>query len=266
MSGVETVRSADGTTIAFERVGEGPPAILVGGALTDRAALAPLAALLAPSLTAVAYDRRGRGDSGDTPPYAVEREVEDLAALIAAAGGSASLFGHSSGAALALEAAAGALPVTRLALYEPPFVVDDSRPPLSSDYVERLTELAATGRRGDAVELFMIAGAAVPPEMVAGMRASPMWPAMELLAHTLSYDGAVMADRMRGGPLSSAWTSITVPTLVMDGGEASPPWQHAAVEALADLLPNAERRSFPGAGHGVEPGVLAPVLIGFLAD
>lgn len=260
---METVRSSDGTTIAFERSGEGPPVVIVGGALSNRGAAGPLVVEISGRLTAIAYDRRGRGDSGDTPPYAVDREVDDLEALIAAAGGSAFVFGHSSGAALALEAAGRGLSITKLALYEPPFIVDDSRPPLPDDYAAHLDELVAADRRGEAVEYFMTVAVGVPAEMVAGMRDSPAWPFMEALAHTIAYDGAVMGDAMAGDtkPLER-WASVTVPTLVMDGG-ASPDWQRNAARALVDVLPNVEHRTLEGQDHGPAPEILAPALIEF---
>src|SRR6266496_3829270 len=170
------VHSKDGTTIAFDWSGEGPAIILVGGALSDRSAGTQLAAHLAPHFTVYTYDRRGRGESGDTAPYAIAREVEDIDALINEAGGSAFVFGHSSGAVLALEAAR-LLPtkITKLALYEPPFIIDDSRPPAPQDYVPHLMELVSSGRRGEAVEYFMTV-VGTPAEMVAQMRQSPMWP------------------------------------------------------------------------------------------
>jgi pimeloyl-ACP methyl ester carboxylesterase len=265
--GPRTTASPDGTPIAFDRTGDGPPLILVGGALSDRAAAVPLADLLAPRFTVFAYDRRGRGDSGDTPPYAVEREVEDLEALVDAAGGTAFVFGHSSGAVLALEAARTFGPkVPKLAIYEPPFVVDDSRPPLPPDYVAHLDELVAGGRRGGAVEYFMVSGPGVPPEAVAQMREAPFWPAMEAMAHTIAYDGRIMGDAMSGSPAPlERWASVVVPTLVLDGG-ASPPWQRSAVQALARILPRAEHRSLAGQTHGAEPEVLAPVLLAFFED
>jgi pimeloyl-ACP methyl ester carboxylesterase len=260
---LNTVTSYDGTTIAYDRSGEGPPLVLVGGALSDRSAAGSLSEALAPRFTVFAYDRRGRGDSGDTAPYAVEREIEDVEAIVAQAGGSAFVFGHSSGAALALEAVARGLPVTKLALYEPPFIVDDGREPLPDDYVERLAELAASGRRGDAVEYFLTSGPGVPPEVVAGMRTEPFWPGMEKIAHTLAYDGAVMGDTMSGRPLpADRWASVTVPTLVMDGDQ-SPAWARNSVAALVDVLPNAERRSLEGQDHGAASEVLAPVLVEF---
>ena len=259
------VRSKDGTSIAFDRSGEGPPIILVLGALNDRSSAAPLAATLAVHFTVFAYDRRGRGESGDTPPYAVDREIDDIAALISEAGGSVFAYGHSSGAKLALDAAARGLAITKLALYEPPFVVDGSRPPLPDDYVATLQELASSGRRGDAVAYFMTAGVGLPAEVADQMRSAPMWPALEELAPTLVYDGMIMGATMSGRALPSEWaTSVTVPTLVMDGGE-SPPWQRNAVQALADLLSRGQRRTLEGQDHEVAPAALAPVVVEFLA-
>jgi pimeloyl-ACP methyl ester carboxylesterase len=258
---MEEVTSKDGTTIAFDRSGEGPAIVLVGGALSDRSAAFPMAAQLAPHFTVVAYDRRGRGDSGDTAPYAIGREVDDIDALILAVGGSAFLFGHSSGAVLALEAArtlAGRIP--KLALYEPPFIVDDSRPTLPQDYVSQLDQLVSAGRRGDAVEFFMTTGPEVPAEVVAGMRQEPFWPSMETVAHTLSYDGTVMGDTMGGSPAPlQRWSSVTMPTLVMDGG-ASPDWQRHGVLALVNVLPDARHRTLEGQDHGPDSEVLAPAL------
>ena len=173
---MEQVTSKDGTTIAFDRMGDGPPVILVSGGSTDRSANAPLAALLAPHVTVFNYDRRGRGPSADTPPYAVEREVEDIDAVIGAAGGSAFLYGTSSGAVLALEAAASGLPVSKLALWEPPFILDENaRPP--TDQVEQYNQMIAEGRRGDAVEYFMTKVVSMPAEFVAQARTQPWWPA-----------------------------------------------------------------------------------------
>jgi pimeloyl-ACP methyl ester carboxylesterase len=263
---METVRSKDGTTIAFERFGQGPPVVLVGGALSDRSTGAPLANLLSRGFAVITFDRRGRGDSGDTATYAVEREVEDLGALIAKAGGAASVFGHSSGAVLALESAVRGLPITRLAVYEPPFIVDDTRPLPPEDYAPRLTELISSGRRGDAVELFMTAAVGVPANMVAQRRGSPMWPALEALAHTLPYDGAVMGDTMEGNPASmKRWASVTVPTLAMDGG-ASPEWARNAVRALVEVLPDAQHLTLEGQTHAADPEVVAPALERFFAS
>lgn len=260
-----TITSNDGTTIAYDQTGSGPTVILVGGALSDRSAAGQIAALLAPHFTVVSYDRRGRGDSGDTVPYAVEREIEDIGALIRAVGGSASLYGMSSGAVLCLRAAAHGLPVTRLALYEPPLIVDDTRPAVPADYVSHLGELAASGRRDEAVEYFLTNAAEVPAAMVAQMRQTPMWPGMAAIAHTLAYDGAIMGDTMSGSaePLKQ-FATVTIPTLVMDGG-ASAEWMHHGVAALAAVLPQSERRTFAGQTHAVDPNLLVPALIEFFS-
>jgi pimeloyl-ACP methyl ester carboxylesterase len=257
------VTSGDGTRIVFDAIGVGPPLILVGGALNDRGSGARYAQPLASSFTVYAYDRRGRGDSGDTPPYAVEREVEDLQALIEEGGGSAFLFGHSSGAALVLETAARVGGAERIALYEPPYNVDDTRTPVPRDYVEHLDELVAQGRRGDAVEYFMVAGVGMPPEAVAPMREAPFWPALEAVAGTIAYDGRVMGydEPDRSLPVER-WKAIEAPALVMDG-DASPEWARNAVQAVTQALPQAERRTLPGQTHEVDPAVLAPVLVEF---
>lgn len=261
---METVTSRDGTTIAFERSGDGSAVILVGGAFSTREAAAPIAALLAPSLTVVAFDRRGRGDSGDTPPYAIEREVEDLAALVAEVGGSAALFGMSSGAALSLEAALRGLPMTALAVYEPPYLVDPDHPPLADDYRGRLRTHLDAGDRGAAVELFLREAVMVPEPALAEMRASPTWPAMEALAHTLLYDQAVVDETPldRPGPLRR-FAPIAIPTLTLSGGD-SPDWLTAAARQLAEILPHARHVSLAGQTHAVDPAVLAPVVLEFL--
>lgn len=262
---MEKVRSSDGTAIAFDRSGEGPPVILIGGAIQHRAmdpTTEKLAALLAPRFTVSHYDRRGRGDSGDTEPYAVEREVEDLEALVEEAGGSAFLYGMSSGGALALEAAARGVAATKLALYEPPFMVGVARARAPADFATRLSELTATGRRGDAVELFLSEGPGVPADVIAQMRNEPIWPAMESVAHTLAYDTTIMGDQE--SLLAERAPSVTAPTLVIDGG-ASPPWMRNAAQALAEKLPNARRRTLEGQTHQVAPEALGPVLVEFFA-
>ncbi len=260
---MRTVTSKDGTTIAFDQVGEGPALIIVGGATVTRQAETSAAAALGQHFTVFAYDRRGRGDSGDTLPYAVEREVEDIEALIAEAGGSAFVFGHSSGAVLALEAAR-LLPtkIKKLAIYEPPFIIDDSRPAGVQDYVKRLNEFVSSGRRGDAVALFMTQ-VGVPPEGIAQARTSPMWPGLEAIAHTLAYDGTIMGDTMSGDPATiNKWAVVRAPTLVMDG-ELSPPFMHHSAEAIAELLPNGQHRRYAGQDHGVADDVLTPALVQF---
>ena len=254
------VHSSDGTTIAFDRLGEGPPVILVCGQSTDRSSNAGVAALLAPDFTVFNYDRRGRGDSGDTPPYAVEREVEDIDALIHEAGGSAFVYGMSSGAALALEAAASGLAITKLALWEPPFSLDEShRPP--EDLVERYNEMIAAGRRGDVIEFFMAKVVGLPPEFVAHARTQPFWQVQEALAHTLVYDTILLGDGSL--PVERA-AAVTAPTLVITGG-ASFPFMRETARALADVIPDARHRTLEGQEHNVDPEALAPVLEEFFA-
>ncbi|MEV8536781.1 alpha/beta fold hydrolase [Streptomyces sp. NPDC051211] len=270
----ETVVSTDGTRIAYERKGAGPALILVSGAFGVREDphWREFADALADRFTVVAYDRRGRGGSddnggngegGSAARYDVQREVEDLSAVIAAVGGPAYLFGLSSGAVLALEAVARGAAVTRLALYEPPFVVDGSRPPVPAEYLDRLTALLAEGRRGDMVEYFMTAAVGVPAEFLGGMRQDPSWGSMEAVAHTLPYDAVAMGDTMSGHPLPAGrWASVSLPVLVADGSETFP-WIHASADALAGVLPDAVRRTLEGQDHGVEAKSMAPVLAEF---
>jgi pimeloyl-ACP methyl ester carboxylesterase len=249
------VTSRDGTRIAFERAGAGPALVLVDGALCFRSfgPMAPLAELLAPDFTVYRYDRRGRGASGDTAPYAVAREVEDLEAVIAEAGSAAYVFGMSSGAVLALEAAASGLPITRLALYEPPLSVDAGEP---SDFAERIEELVVAGRNGDAVAFFMTS-AGVPEEAVTAMRSDATWPLFESVAPTLVYDNAVLGDGMV--PYERA-AQLTVPTLVANGGD-SPEFFQRAAAATAEAIPGARHRTLTGQSWGqVAPAALAPVL------
>ena len=258
---LKTATSSDGTTIAFDRLGDGPPVILVCGASTDRSANARLAALLARRFTVFNYDRRGRGDSGDTPPYAVEREVDDLDAVIAAAGGSAFVYGTSSGGVLALHAAASGLAIRKLALWEPPFVLDEShRPP--PDQVERYDEMISEGRRGDAVEYFMTQVVGLPPEFVAEAHNTPFWGAQEALAHTLAYDATIMGDYSL--PIERA-AAVTAPTLVVAGG-ASFPFMRETARALADVIPAGQHRVLKGQEHNVAAEALAPVLEKYFKD
>jgi len=259
---MNTARSTDGTAIAYQTRGDGPPLILVDGALCYRG-IGPsraLAKVLSEHFTVVTYDRRGRGESTDAAPYSVEREIDDLAALIEAAGGSAYICGFSSGAVLALDAAASGLPITALALYEPPFIVDDSRPPAADDYVEQLNTMLVSNRRGDAVRLFM-RHVGMPAPLVSLMRFMPAWGKLKRVAHTLPYDGEIMGDTQLGRPLPAArWPGTKVKTLVIVGGK-SPAFFHNGTSMLADLLPNAEHRVLDGQTHMVKAKVLAPVLI-----
>jgi pimeloyl-ACP methyl ester carboxylesterase len=258
---VPTVTSADGTTIAFDRAGDGPLVILINAGPTDRTVNAPFVDLLAPRFTVLNYDRRGRGQSGDTPPYAVDREYEDLAAVIDAAGGSAALFGNSGGGILALEAAARGLPITKLAVWEPPIAIDGSRPPVPRGYREQLAGLLAAGRRGDMVELFLTQAVGMPAEVVAPMRQSPFWPSMEAVAHALVYDAMIVGDfSLPAGRVAE----IKVPTLVLDGGQT--PRLSAAAQAVADALPDARRHTLQGQPHNVDPAALAPALVAFFGQ
>jgi pimeloyl-ACP methyl ester carboxylesterase len=254
------VQSRDGTTIAFDRRGDGPPVVLVDGALSHRR-LGPMGRLaepLAADFTVFTYDRRGRNESGDTPPYAVALEIEDLAAVIGAAGGAAAVFGLSSGGALALEAAASGLPITRLALYEPPYSVEPDEDP---SYVAQLHELIAAGRNGDAVEWFL-SNAGVPPEALADMRRQPDWPLFEAVAPTLAYDHAVLGD---GAVPRERAARITAPTLVANGG-ASPDFFAEAARAIADAIPGAQHRVLAGQTWGqCDAAALAPLLTSFFA-
>ncbi len=264
---MSSVISQDGTQIAFDEMGKGAAVILVASALATRDSASPLAERLAERLTVINYDRRGRGESGDTPPYAVAREIEDIAALVEHAGGSVFLFGSSSGAALALEAAnrLGGK-VKKQALFEPPFIVDGTRSPLPADYAARVGELAAAGQRGAAVEYFMSEAVGVPPEFIEPMKQSPMWADLQQVAHTLRYDGELMGDTMLGKPLSpTRWRAATARTLVLDGG-ASPAWLRNGAKMLAEVLPNAQYRTLEGQDHSLlmsAPDVLAGVLVEF---
>ncbi|OKK06671.1 hydrolase [Streptomyces sp. CB03234] len=253
------ITSADGTPIAYERRGDGPPLILVSGALCTAATEAPLADLLAPHFTTYTYDRRGRGGSGDAVPYAVEREVEDLAALVAEAGGSASVYGMSSGGVLALQAAATGVPIPRLAVYEPPYSADPANREKFTEQTRRLERLLADGRRGDALALFL---SEMPPDQLAGLRASPAWAALEAVAHTLSYDHAVLGDSLVP---TERLATVTTRVLVIDGG-ASPSWLRDAARTVAHALPNARHSTLTGQTHAVAPQVLAPPLTDFFRE
>jgi pimeloyl-ACP methyl ester carboxylesterase len=257
-----TVTSADGTTIAYDRTGSGPALVLVDGAMCYRGAgpMRPLAALLTDAFTVYTYDRRGRGESSDTLPYAVAREVEDLQALIAKAGGEASVYGISSGAALALATAAAGPGITKLALYEPPFLAEVEDGTRIKEYTERLREHLDAGRKGDAVALFMT-HVGMPASAVAGMRAQPGWTLLEAIAPTLAYDDEVLA----GGRVPRDLTSrINIPALVLAGG-GSPQGLQQAANATAEALPTAEYRTLAGQTHDVAPDVLAPMLAEFLS-
>jgi pimeloyl-ACP methyl ester carboxylesterase len=256
--------SRDGTRIAFEQLGDGEPVILVGGALAGRDTYYPLAEEMSEHLTVLNYDRRGRGDSGDTPPYAVEREIEDLGALIAEAGGTASVYGHSSGAALVLHAAAYGLPIDKIVLHDAPFGSgSEAERRAEQEEAEQISALLAQDRRGDAVNLFL-ASMGLPPEVVDAMSTDPR---MLANAPTILYDPfEVVSDRSRGGrsPAEQA-SGVTVPALVLVGG-ASPQFMIDAGRQIADALPNGRLRVLEAQEHVVPPDVLVPVLVEFITS
>jgi pimeloyl-ACP methyl ester carboxylesterase len=263
---MSTVTSRDGTTIAYNRLGDGPPLILVDGALCHRG-MGPMPALakqLAGRFTVIVYDRRGRGGSGNTLPWSRDREIDDIAALITAAGGSASLVGVSSGAVLALDAAARGLPVPNVAVYEAPLIVDASRTPVPDDFIAGLERLVAQGNRNEVVKRFMrIVGA--PAFVIALMRFFPNWPKLAAVAHTVPYDMTLLQGLQSGRPLPrDRWAALRSACLVLDGGK-SPAWMRNGNKALADILPRSAYRTLPGQTHMVKVEVLAPALIDFLA-
>ncbi len=264
---MEKVTSKDGTPIAFDRLGDGPPVILVCGAMCDRALMRPTAEELAKHFTVFNYDRRGRGDSGDTAPHAIQREIEDIGTLIIEAGGTASVYGHSSGAGLVLHAAARDLPMAKIVLHDPPYAPDGDEEArrASREYGEALKAVLSEARRGEAVELFMrLVG--IPQEMVEGMRHTPRWAELEAMAPTLAYDSQVMGDIGRDGtiPVDMAGR-VTVPALVLTGG-ADYPWMIDVGRRLADAMAEGRHRVLEGQEHAVSPEVLVPVLAEFFAD
>lgn len=261
------VKSTDGTKIAYEKTGSGPALVLIDGALCYRAfGPAPkLVPLLTDRFAVFTYDRRGRGESGNSKEYDVQLEIDDLNAVIDAAGGSASVLGFSSGAALALEAANRGSAIERLALYEPPFITDNSRTPTPDDFIPRLNEMIAENRRGDAVRYFMkLVG--MPLIMVHAMRFFPGWRKLKAVSHTLSNDLAIVFEHQKGRPLpGDRWISASMPTTVLAGG-SSPEWMRNSMKALADVLPNASLKTLEGQTHMVKPIVLAPVVKTLFSD
>lgn len=252
------VTSADGTSIFFEQRGDGPPVILVGGAFNDRTTTVGLAEVLAGDFTAITFDRRGRGDSGDAPSYAVEREIEDLAALIAQAGGTATVFGHSSGAILALEAAAAGIGIEKVVAYEPPYATDEHP---RADVVDEVRAHLAAGDRDAAVATFLqVAG--TPAEMIEGMKQAPVWGWFTALAHTLPYDLTICGPDARP---SQNLARIQVPTLVIGGGASDDALQSGA-RAAAAAVPGARHETLEGQDHGVlqYPETLKDLLTDFL--
>lgn len=262
---MNTVTSKHGTTIAYDEIGSGPVVILVDGALQYRAfdqGMAQLADRLAPHYTVIHYDRRGRGDSGDTLPYALEREIEDIEALINAVGESAFLFGVSSGASLAMEAALKLGGRVRgLAMYEPPYLSDEAAQAGWKQYRRDIDELIAAGRKGDAVARFMkLVGAS--DEDIAMVRQMPDWPKWEAIGHTLAYDAAAVGPD-QSIPVERA-AHVAVPALVM-AGEASFPFMLETARMLAEVIPQAQLRTLEGQTHEASAEALAPVLEEFFA-
>ncbi|QTX05888.1 alpha/beta fold hydrolase [Agromyces archimandritae] len=267
-----TATSADGTAIAYTATGDGEPIVIVDGATAYRAITAEdaeISRLLADGFRVISYDRRGRGGSGDTAPYAVEREFEDLAAVIEHGGGGrpATVFAWSSGGNLALNAVqAGAVPVARLALFEPNALVDDAlRPPFPDDYTERLEQAVADGRPGDAVTTFLTVAVGLPEDMVAGIRSDTEgWAVLEAIAPTLAYDARNVGDAMSGRPLAAdRWNRVDVPVLVMHGADTWPVMA-AGARAVAEHVPTATLQLVPGENHSADAEVLAGALRDFI--
>jgi len=257
---MESVTSKDGTIITFDKLGAGKPVVLVSGGSVDKGSNALLAEALASHYTVYNYDRRGRGKSGDTQPYAVDREIEDIEAVIDAAGGTAYLYGSSSGAALALEAARK-LPtkVTKLALWEPPYIMNPAMRP-APNTAQIFKDFIAQGKRGEAAEYFMGKVVGLPPEFVAQAKSSPWWPAQEAIAHTLSYDATVMADySLPEGKIAD----LKMPTIVLDGG-ASFPFMHETADSIGKVLKDkGTRRTLEGQSHDVNGAILGAALTEF---
>lgn len=254
---MSTLTSTDGTTIAYTRAGDGPPLILVDGAMCYRGAgpMDAMAELLQDAFTVYTYDRRGRGGSTDTHPYSVEREVEDLSALVDLAGGSVGVYAMSSGGALALRTAATRPGLTRLALYEPPYTAEAGLQERADQYTAELTGALAEKRTGDAVAAFM-SYVGVPAPVVAGMRTQPGWDLFEAIAPTLAYDNELMTGSRVPGAIAQA---VHAPVLVVTGG-ASPQFLHTAGKAVVDQLPQGEHTTLDGQTHDVDAAALAPVL------
>ena len=263
---MSTVTSRDGTTIGFDRKGNGPALVVVTGATQYRAVdrtTPVLAGLLADDFTVVSYDRRGRGESGEASPYAVAREIEDIEALIDANGGEALLFGMSSGAVLVLEAAAALRAKVRGAvLYEPPVNPDQS----SADSWRDHAEMAALLQQGRAEDMMIrfLEGVGMSPEALAGFRASPAWPAFASIGATIEHDYRILAEATDGDRHPARWRQVTAPVLVVDG-DASFPFMAGGADWVAAGVPGAERRTLAGQGHDFDPAVVAPVVRRFLA-
>jgi pimeloyl-ACP methyl ester carboxylesterase len=259
----EFAPSVDGTMIAYDRAGNGPGVVFIGGAFQHRA-FDPTTTklthrLAAAGFTTVNYDRRGRGESTDTQPYAVEREIEDLAVMLDAAGGSAAVYGSSAGSALCLHGAAAGLPITRIALWEPPFALEGEDD--NGEFLTKLESLIAAGNRVGTVEYFMHG---MPPELLEEFEASLAWDLMLQVAPTLAYDTALL-DRNQNEPWRTQWASLTIPVLVMLG-EVTPPIFRRAAEALVAALPDARSRTIAGANHRWQFDAMRSELVAFLTN
>jgi pimeloyl-ACP methyl ester carboxylesterase len=261
---MKKVTSKDGTVIAYEQIGQGPVIVLVDGAFCNKTfgPMPTLAPLLAPHFTVISYDRRGRGDSTDTKPYAVEREIEDLQALLSATGGTASVFGMSSGAVLALHAAAKGLNIKKLAMYEPPFMIDEPAGSRRMNHEPELTRLINENRRSEAVKHYLVTIIGMPSFFYYVMRLLPMWSKMKAIANSLPYDAAIMGDFSLPAKIVKA---VNVPSIAIVG-EKSPALLQKSVKAVTDTLPNAKQALLKGQNHNVSTKVLAPVLIDFFKD
>jgi pimeloyl-ACP methyl ester carboxylesterase len=262
---VEKVSSKDGTSIAVDRLGSGPALILVDGAMCSRkfGPMPPLAKELASMFTVYHYDRRGRGDSSNGI-FDLDREIDDLDAVLQHAGGSAMVFGISSGAALAGEAVRRLRGIRRLALFEAPYVIDNTHAPLPPHFIAETKAMVAAGNRGGAVKKFM-RYVGTPSIMVFVMSLLPFWKKFTTIAHTLASDLEIIAPHHQGVPFPSGkWSSVTIPVLVMGGGK-SPAYMQNAMKAWANAFPNAVHQTLPGQTHMVKQDVLAPVLINFFA-
>lgn len=262
---MQLANSADGTAIAFDQLGAGPPVVVVGGAICDRARTRPLAERMSQQFTVFNYDRRGRGDSADTGPYAVDREIADLAAVIEQAGGTAAVYGYSAGAALLLRASAAGLPISKAVLHDPPFTPDtDDAKSVSQAYAKSLTSLLQADRNGDALALFMgLVG--TPPAVVQQMQTQPWWSTAAKLAPTLAYDSAVMDHRSGSSIPVDILSAATIPTIVICGG-GNAGWMLGTNQQLAEALPTGSYRELIGQNHEADPDIVVQVVEEFFGN
>ncbi|MRH90119.1 alpha/beta fold hydrolase [Nocardia sp. SYP-A9097] len=262
-----TVISKDGTVIAYDKIGDGPAVLLVDGAFCHRAVgpSTPVAKELSDSYTVYTYDRRGRGESGDTQPYDPQCEIEDLASVAAEAGAPVSICAFSTGVPLVLEAVRRGLDVDKLGLYEFPLITDDARKPVPADYHQHLRDLITAEKRGAAIKYFMHTGVGVPAPVAALFPLMPGWTKLKKTAHTLPYDNHFLADALDGNPIpSDRYTYITAPTTVFAGSK-SPQWMRNGNTALAHAIPTAYYAELPGQTRQVKPRLFTSTLKNFLA-